>query len=273
MQEPVKVLTVGGSDPCGAFGVYADLKTFTALGGYGMGVVTVVTAQNSVGWYGAEFVRPELIAQQLDAVLGDYGAGAVKTGFLGRVEVIEVVAMKLREYGVEKVVVDTVLVNNRGKGMFGAEVTAAYQELLFPLATVITPNVWEAAVLLGEEPQAELDGREVAEALYELLGGGAVFLKRTRMDETQIEDLFFDGEQMALLGTPRMETRNVSGSGDTLSAAIVVGLAEGRPLFEAVERGQAFTHRALQVAQGWRLAEGNGPLGQWGAAGGNGVVD
>lgn len=264
MSEPVKVLTIGGTDPCGAYGLYTDLKTFTVLGGHGMGVVTVVTAQNSVGWYGAEFMRPAFIAQQLDAVLSDYVPAAVKTGFLGRVDVIEVVAQKLREYAVPQVVVDTVLVNNHGRPMFGAEVAAAYREHLLPLAHLITPNLWEAAVLLGQEVS---EAAQAAEALQtQLHPAGAVLLKRAAVSE-QITDLFYDGVQLKRLSAPKIATQNVSGSGDTLSAAITLFLGRGEPLFEAVQHGRAFTQRALTAAQTWQLGRGAGPLGHLLAAG------
>lgn len=263
MTQPAKVLSIGGTDPCGAFGLYADLKTFTALGAHGMGVVTVVTAQNSVGWYGAEFMRPELIAQQLDAVLNDYGPAAVKTGFLGRVEVIKVVAQKLREYAVPQIVVDTVLVNNSGRPMFGDDVTAAYLEHLLPLATLITPNVWEAAVLLGRPIAAAV---EAAVSLHGLLqASGAVLLKRAAV-AAEITDLFYGGQQLRSFTSPHIETRNVSGSGDTLSAAIVTFLARGDNLLTAVGSGHAFTQRALQAAQTWQLGQGAGPLAHLQAA-------
>lgn len=268
MSEPIKLLTIGGTDPCGAFGLYTDLKTFTVLGAHGMGVVTVVTAQNSVGWYGAEFMRPEFIAQQLDAVLSDYKPTVVKTGFLGRVDVIEVVAQKLQAYAVPQVVVDTVLVNNYGHLMFGAEVAAAYVEQLLPLACLITPNVWEAAVLLGQaiDDMAQGGAEQAAEALQKQLGpAGTILLKRAAVGE-QITDLFYDGGQFTRLSSPKLTTQNVSGSGDTLSAAITAFLGRGEPLLQAVQHGRAFTQRALAAAQTWQLGQGAGPLGHLQAA-------
>ena len=133
-KQPAKTLTIGGWDPCGAFGTAADLKTFTAHQCHGMAILTVATAQNSKTWLGAQFLPAEFVAQQLDAVLSDYGADGVKSGFLGRVDLIEVIVESLTRYQINPLVVDPVLVNNRGVTMFGPEVIAAYREKLIPHA-------------------------------------------------------------------------------------------------------------------------------------------
>ena len=145
MPQPIPLLTIAGSDSGGAAGVQADLKTWAALGAYGLSAVTAVTAQNSATVAAVHYLPPEMIAAQIDAVLSDYGAAAIKTGFLGRVEIIEVVAERLRYWAKEgglptrpTVVVDPVLVNHRGEAMFAPEVAAAYRELLFPLADLVT---------------------------------------------------------------------------------------------------------------------------------------
>lgn len=152
---PLPVLTIAGSDSGGAAGLQADLKTWAALGVYGMSAITAVTAQNSVLVRQAHFLPPEMVAAQIDAVLSDYGAAAIKTGFIGRVELIEIIAERLGYWGGgggglptrPTLIVDPVLVNHRGEAMFGPEVAAAYRALLFPLADLVTPNGAEARLL------------------------------------------------------------------------------------------------------------------------------
>lgn len=258
MSSPPKLLSIGGTDPCGAYGLLTDLKTFTQLGGHGMGVVTVVTAQNSVSWQGAEFVSADFVANQLAAVLDDYEYDGAKTGFLGRVDVIEAIAAKLREAPARPVVVDPVLVNQRGQRMFGDDVTAAYRRELWPLAHLITPNLDEAAVL---NDQAIADPYVAIRELHQQLPPSAAVLLTGIDTETDMMDLLFDGEQMWQFTSPRLETPNTAGSGDTLSAAITTFLTHGLSLAEAVANGHQFTQQALAIGADWRLAEGSGPLG------------
>jgi hydroxymethylpyrimidine/phosphomethylpyrimidine kinase len=153
MTQPIPLLTIAGSDSGGAAGLQADLKTWAALGVYGLSAITAVTAQNSVRVQQLHYLPPAMIAAQIDAVLSDYGAAAIKTGFLGRVEIIEVVAKRLRDWmggglpARPTLVIDPVLVNHRGEAMFAPEVAGAYREWLFPLADLVTPNRAEAALL------------------------------------------------------------------------------------------------------------------------------
>ena len=152
MVHPPLVLTIAGSDSGGAAGLQADLKTFAALDAYGMSAVTVVTAQNSQRVQQAHVLTPELVTAQIDAVLSDYGAAAIKTGFIGSVDLIASIAERLRHWqtvGQPFILVDPVLVNHRAEPMFTPSVTAAYREHLFPLADLVTPNRHEAALLTG----------------------------------------------------------------------------------------------------------------------------
>lgn len=254
--EPVKVLSIGGTDPCGAYGLVTDLKTFAVLGGHGMGVVTVVTAQNSVGWYGAENITALFIAQQLDAIFSDYGVDAVKTGFLGRPEVVAMVAAKMKEYGVEKLVVDPVLVNQKGKRMFGDEVTAVYESDLLPLATVITPNGDELALLAGAEQPSVAQAVRLAERWHT-----AVLLTGLETTTSITDWLAMPHTSPTSWTHPHLPTPNTAGSGDTLSAALTLYLAQRRPLPTATHAAIQFTQRAIQRSAAWRLGRGSGPLG------------
>lgn len=256
--EPVKVLTIGGSDSGGAAGIQADLKTFTALHTYGMSVITAVTAQNS---YEVRAVHPlpaDFVTQQLEAVLSDYGAAAVKTGFVGRVDLLEAIAAGLAAYPVPHVVIDPVLVNHRGQSMFPPTVAAAYRELLFPLATLMTPNRHEAALLSERPVQTVVEAREAAETML-AAGARAVLVKGINAGTERV-DVLHTGRETHLLPVPLIETENTHGSGDTLSAAIAVFLARGEALLPAVQQAQQFTAGAIERAAGWHMGAGHGPL-------------
>ena len=261
---PPRVLTIGGSDSGGAAGIQADLKTFTVLGVYGMSALTVVTAQNSVRVAGLHALSPSFVAEQVGVVLADYGAEAVKTGFIGRVELIEAVAAVLQaERGPvpAPLVVDPVLVNHRGEPMFGEAVTDAYRQRLLPLAELITPNRREAALLTGQRVDSVADMGAAARALVER-GARSALITGGR-DGDAIVDVFFDGLDIAELRASRLETANTHGSGDTLSAAIAAFLARGMLLLGAVARAQGYTRAAIAASAGWRLGAGHGPLAHW----------
>ena len=258
--EPVKVLTIGGSDSGGAAGIQADLKTMTLLGSYAMSVLTVVTAQNSQAVTGAHFLPPDFVTEQLHAVLSDYGAAAIKTGFIGRAALIEAIARGLVDW-TGQLVVDPVLVNHRAETMFPAAVSEAYRQMLFPLATLLTPNRAEVGVLLGHMPQSVVEMEQAARRLTE--SGAQAVLITGLPSEGRLVDLLFDGQAIHTFASPSIATDNTHGSGDTLSAAITTYLARGKPLVEAVRAAHRFTHAAILAGQSWQLGAGHGPLGQW----------
>lgn len=265
--------TIGGWDPCGAFGVPADIKTFSAHRCHGMAVLTVATAQNSVGWYGAEFMSADFVGQQLDAVLGDYGTAGVKTGFLGRVDLIEIVAEKLMMYQIEKLVVDPVLVNAHGRPMFGPEVKAAYEQYLFPLADVITPNLKELNYLLTGETDPWSRGVESETALGRyhqsqcrpdsLIALKGVGLTTGEGMAEMLGDGWADRQGIVIEPKPVVETANVSGTGDTFSAALAVALARGDTAKEGIRHASHFVHQAILAGKDWNLAQGSGPTGNF----------
>lgn len=265
--QPAPVLTIGGSDSGGAAGIQADLKTFTALRVYGMSAITAVTAQNSVRVAAVHYLPAGFLAAQMDAVLEDYGAAAIKTGFVGRVELVQTIAARLQFWRAETggrigpLVVDPVLVNHRAEAMFGPEVTEAYRQRLLPLARLVTPNRAEAALLAGQVVDQFAAGESAARALHNM-GAESVLLKGIP-DGERLVDLFYDGRQSHELSSPRLDTINTHGSGDTLSAAIAAGLAQGLPLPEAIQQGRAYTRAALRGSTGWWLGAGHGPLQHW----------
>lgn len=258
IHQPAKVLTIAGSDSGGAAGLQADLKTFTTLQVYGMSVVTAVTAQNSVGVMAVHPLPPEMVAAQIDAVLSDYGAAAAKTGFIGRVDIIEVIAEKLAQYRPEFVVIDPVLVNHRGEAMFSAEITQAYLDKLLPLAALVTPNKWEAALLTGIQINSRAD-METAVRQLAATGVKNVLLKGWR-EGTQAVDLLFGNGEEQWFSSRFIDTENLHGSGDTLSAAVCAFLAQGEGMETAVSKAHAFTARAIQGAAEWRMGAGHGPV-------------
>jgi len=270
--EPAKVLTIAGSDSGGAAGLQADLKTFTALGVYGMSVVTVVTAQNSVRVEGIHSMPAAFVSQQLAAVLSDYGAAAVKTGFMGRANLVETVAQHLATYAAAQppdrepfVVIDPVLVNHRGEPMFSPDVTGAYRRHLLPLAHLVTPNRREAE-LLADRPVETVAEMTAAARILQQRSGLSVLVTGGR-EGGQMVDVYFDGEETAYLRAERLDSANTHGSGDTLSAAIVAFLARGESMLPAVRLARAFTHAAIRTATGWQMGSGHGPLnhllGDW----------
>jgi len=261
--QPVIVLTIAGSDSGGAAGLQADLKTLTALGVYGMSVITAVTAQNSVRVEAVSELPAVFVAAQLNAVLSDYGASAVKTGFIGRSDLIATIARHIQEYRLKHVVIDPVLVDHRGQAMFSPEVTQAYIAQLLPLADVVTPNRHEAALLAGIPLPESISPswlRNVAERIYQH-GPNHVLIKGGR-DAAESVDLLFDGKNHAAFTSPWIDTQNTHGAGDTLSAALGAYLAQGRNMKRAVMEARRFTYSDIVRAAGWRLGEGHGPVAQ-----------
>ncbi len=255
---PVKLLTIAGSDSGGAAGLQADLRTFAALGVYGLSVITAVTAQNSLAVHQVHFLPPSFVAAQMEAVLSDYGATAGKTGFIGRVDLLTTIATKLQQFPLAHLVVDPVLVNHKGQAMFPPELSQAYLRYLFPLATLVTPNRHEAALLLGSQVESVA---QMETAAFQLHAAGAPnVLIKGGQEGTNRVDVLFDGRSLTHFSTPHIETANLHGSGDTLSAALCAHLALGNSLPTAIHQAQQFTAVAIQNAATWQLGAGHGPV-------------
>lgn len=258
LPPPPKLLTIAGSDSGGAAGLQADLRAWAVLEAYGMSVITAVTAQNSLAVNAIQFMPPDFIAAQLQAVLSDYGAAAVKTGFLGRVAAIEVVAAGLRQFNPPFLVIDPVLVNHKGAAMFDTAVAAAYLGHLFPLADLLTPNPAEVALLLNMDIHCLADGETAVRRLHDL-GPKTILLKRLPAGG-RLVDLFFDGAICHRLPTAKIQTGNTHGSGDVFSAAVCAYLARGDEMETAVRHAQTFTAKAIQASANWPFSQGHGPI-------------
>ena len=251
-----RALTVAGSDSGGGAGIQADLKTFTAFRVYGASVLTAVTAQNSVGVHGVVNLPPEFVGRQLDAVLDDIGADAVKTGMLSTAPIIEVVAERLRAHQVAKLVVDPVMVAKSGDPLLEPAARAALVRAILPLALVVTPNLPEAAALT-EMPVGTEEEMEVAARRLHGLGPTWVLVKGGHLKGAPV-DLLFDGREVRRLTAPRIPTPHTHGTGCTYSAAIAAGLARGATVPEAVAEAKRYVTEAIR--QGFALGRGVGPL-------------
>lgn len=255
---PYKILTVAGSDSGGGAGIQADLKTITALGGFGMSAITALTAQNTTGVQGIYEVSPEFVALQIDSVLTDIGADAVKTGMLANAAVIEVVAEKVKAYGIERLVVDPVMIAKGGASLLRAEAQETLVTRLLPMAYILTPNIPEAEVLSGRKISSTEDMREAARAIYQL-GPKHVLLKGGHLASAgeEMVDILYDGRAFNEYTGPRFETKDTHGTGCTYAAAIATKIAQGKQVPEAVDEARAYLTAAIRSA--YRLGAGCGP--------------
>jgi len=260
-------LTIAGSDSGGGAGIQADLKTFTVLGVYGASVITSLTAQNTRGVEGISDVAPEFVRSQMLAVLGDLSVHAAKTGMLSSPAIVEAVARTLAEQPVAlPLVVDPVMVSKSGHHLLQPEAVEAAKSCLFPLATLLTPNSWEAQMLTGRTAESEEQAMAVAEALL-AMGPRAVLLKGGHRQSPGSDDLFRDqsGRSEWLRGE-RLNQRHTHGTGCTISAAITAYLARGWDLLEACREGKRFIQGAIRHAQ--PLGHGTGPVNHLWQSGG-----
>jgi hydroxymethylpyrimidine/phosphomethylpyrimidine kinase len=253
-------LTIAGSDSSGGAGIQADLKTFTAFGVYGASVITALTAQNTQGVRGLEAVSPALVVAQMDAVLEDLDVGAIKTGMLATADIVAAVARRLAAGSPYPLVVDPVMVATSGATLITPAAVDAVRHALIPLATLITPNLPEAARLLQVSEAATASEIAVqAEALH-ALGCRAVLIKGGHRVGDMAIDYLYDGQTLQRFARPRVDTRHTHGTGCTLSAAIAALIARGAGLPEAVERAKSFVWQGLKEGCDRAVGHGAGPV-------------
>jgi len=250
-----RILTIAGSDSGGGAGIQADLKAITLLGGYGMSVITALTAQNTVGVQAIHEVPARFVERQIDSVLSDIGADAIKTGMLTNQEIIEVVAKKVKQYGVKKVVVDPVMVSKSGASLLRMDAQEALIKELIPLAWVVTPNLMEASVLSGLKVDSLEGMKKAAHQIYKL-GAKYVVVKGGHLKGMAI-DLLYDGKIFNEIEGPRIDTKNTHGTGCTFASAIATFLARGDTIDVAVRKAKTFITMAIQ--SGFSLGKGTGP--------------
>lgn len=256
-----KTLTIAGSDSGGGAGIQADLKTFSALGCYGCSVITALTAQNTQGVINISGVEPSFIKDQLNAVLDDIGAGAIKIGMLHSSEVINGVADVLARYHSIPIVVDPVMVAKSGDRLLKEEAIETLKRSLLPLAKVVTPNLPEAEVLTGEQVKDQLSMETQLPRLSNF-GPDSVLLKGGHLNDSDSPDFFYNAKDNKTIRLPgkRIQTSNTHGTGCTLSSAIAAYLATGYEPYEAVSNAKAYMNQALRAGSDLQVGQGKGPV-------------
>ena len=255
-----KVLTIAGSDPSGGAGIQADLKTISSLGCYGLTVITALTSQNTQGVGTVQPVSAPFLEEQLERIFGDMGADAVKVGMLYSPDLVEVVVGQLRKYGAKNVVLDPVVVSQSGKRLLMEEAIDPLKNQLIPLATVLTPNLPEASLLLDRPIHRPEEGPGAARDLASF-GSPYVLLKGGHSTGDATDVLYMASEDRHVhFSSDRIVTQNDHGTGCTLSSAIACHLAKGMPVEEAVRGAKDYITRALEAGSKYGLGKGRGPL-------------
>jgi len=249
-------MTIAGSDSGGGAGIQADLKTFALLGVYGTSALTAVTAQNTAGVFGVVELPAEFVAQQIDVVADDIGIDAAKTGMLASAAIVAAVAERVAALGIAPLVVDPVMISTSGARLLAEDAVETLKRRLLPLATLVTPNLAEAAALCGREVATLAEMEAAARAIHDL-GPKAVLIKGGHLPG-EAADLFFDGQTVTVLRAPRIDTASTHGTGCVLSAAITALLAQGVALPAAVAEAKEFVTAALRAAA--PLGRGHGPV-------------
>ena len=252
-----KALTIAGSDSGGGAGIQADLKTFSALGVYGMTAITAVTVQNTKGVTGYEELSPETVGDQIRAVVTDIGVDAAKTGMLASAAIVDAVAEAIAETDVRPLVVDPVFVSKHGHPLLQEDAVSALRDRILPLASIVTPNLHEAGGLAGFRVETRRDMERAAAAILEL-GARAVLMKGGHLEDGTAADLYADASGTEWLEDERIETPNTHGTGCVLSAAIAALLARGEALPEATRGGKEFVTDAIRHSLS--IGQGIGPV-------------
>ena len=256
MNRAYRALTIAGSDSGGGAGIQADLKTFAAHGVYGTSALTAITSQNTRGVTDVLDLPASLIESQIDAVITDIGADVVKTGMLSSSTIIEIVAAKARQYSLDALVVDPVMVAKGGDRLLRDDAVDALRSLLVPIAMVMTPNIPEAETLLGVKIETLEDAKEAAQALVGM-GARAVVVKGGHLKGPPT-DILYDGEEFRAYTSRRIETTSTHGTGCTFASATAANLAKGLPLRQAVSLAKSYVTSAIRTAQ--PIGRGHGPL-------------
>ncbi|WP_421904617.1 bifunctional hydroxymethylpyrimidine kinase/phosphomethylpyrimidine kinase [Mameliella sp.] len=259
MEKVAKLLIVAGSDSGGGAGIQADLKAASALGVYGATAITAVTAQNTVGVQSVATLAPEMVAAQIRSVLDDIDIDAVKIGMLGTVDVIEAVAQALQGFA-GPVVLDPVMVAKSGDALLDASAVAALRDHLLPRATMLTPNLPEAARLLEHDPATNSERVEAQGAALRALGPASVLMKGGHAEGETCRDLLVTEAGVTAFETPRLTTRNTHGTGCSLSSAIAAEMAKGAAPEAAVRRAHGWLHGAIAAADRLDVGRGHGPV-------------
>jgi len=252
-----KTLTIAGSDSGGGAGIQADLKTFSAFGVYGMSAITAITAQNTLGVQGIFELPVDIIREQIKSIMNDMGTDAAKTGMLSSPEIVNTVAGCIREFNIPNVVVDPVMVAKSGDHLLSADARTIVKENLLPLATVITPNLFEAETILGLSIRT-IDDMKSAAAELKKIGCQWVVVKGGHLTgEKEAIDVVYNGEDFQMLRSAFIQTKNTHGTGCTFSSAIAAGLAKGLDPLSAIKKAKQYITRAIETNVS--IGKGHGP--------------
>lgn len=252
-----KALTIAGSDSGGGAGIQADLKTFTAFGVYGMSAITAITAQNTVGVQGIFELPMDIIKEQIKSIMSDIGTDAAKTGMLSSPEIVRAVAVSIKKFNIPNIVVDPVMVAKSGDALLSENARTVVKENLLPLATVITPNLFEAEVILGRSIKTVDDMKSAAVELKKF-GCRWVVVKGGHLTGgKEAIDVVYNGTDFHLLTSPFIQTKNTHGTGCTFSSAIAAGLAKGYDPLAAIRKAKEYITKAIEG--GLSIGKGHGP--------------
>jgi hydroxymethylpyrimidine/phosphomethylpyrimidine kinase len=254
-----KSLTIAASDSGGCAGIQADIKTFSALNVFGMSVIVAATAQNTVEVKDIAELPLDNIAAQIDAIFEDMGADSVKTGMLFSKEIIEVVAERLERHGAKNIVVDPVMVSSSGAVLLKPDAIKTMSKKLFPLARVVTPNLYEAETLAGIKITSYKDRVEACK-IISAKGAQTVLLKGGHGMDSEALDLWYNGKSVYEFASPKIETKNTHGTGCTFSAAIAAYLAQGNTLDESIRKAKTYISSAILRGRDFNLGKGSGPV-------------
>ncbi|MBR5541359.1 MAG: bifunctional hydroxymethylpyrimidine kinase/phosphomethylpyrimidine kinase [Bacteroides sp.] len=256
-----RVLTIAGSDSGGGAGVQADIKAISAMGCYATSAITAITVQNTLGVQAVHPVPLDILAGQIDAVLSDIGTDALKIGMLHSIEVVKIVADKIKQYGIKNVVLDPVMVSTSGHRLIEMSAVQVMKECLLPLARVLTPNVPEAEILIGRTIAGECDFQDVAKDLSGRYGV-SVLLKAGHLSGDTLTDYFYNTEDdsLTLLPSLRVETKNTHGTGCTLSSAFAAALAKGEDLTTAAKSAKKYIEQAIIAGAEYEIGHGHGSV-------------
>ena len=253
-----KILTIAGSDPSGGAGIQADIKTIAALGGYAMAAITCLTVQNSLKVYDSHPVAAEIVSAQVRAVMEDMPPDVIKLGMLGTAEIVESLAALLRQFPPVPLVVDPVILSTSGHELLSPRGIDIMKQDVFPLTTLLTPNLGEAAKLLdGPEITTVAEMKQAGEKLR-ALGPESVLIKGGHLSADILTDVLVCSEGVFEYSSPAIETRHTHGTGCTLASAVATGLAQGKGVLTGVEQAREYVQKAISAAPGF--GAGNGPL-------------
>ena len=258
-QTPI-AMTIAGSDSGGGAGIQADLKTFAALGVYGCSAITSLTAQNTKGLQGVFPIAPEFVQAQIQSVLSDINVGAIKTGMLAQADIITAIAETLAQHPHIPLVLDPVMVATSGDRLLAEGAIKNLIELLIPKATILTPNLLEAAALLNQPVAKNLDDMQQQAELLLAMGAQTVLMKGGHSQSTEATDLLLTATGKHLFSAPRIATKNTHGTGCTLASAIAAGLAKKLSIEDAVAQAKDYLHNALVHSEKLQIGHGSGPV-------------